>query len=152
MKAMQEAERQAALQKQRAAEEAEAARRMQQLNLGGYQPPQSYQDLYKDPEFFAHAYRKYVDELEQDVSSSSQHTYGSGQAHSQMSKPSYEDRADSEGLTTEYSNFSQVNADDEAQQEMINITSCDFKEFSAYMVKNYGEQAFNDGFKTIKQY
>lgn len=35
---------------------------------------------------------------------------------------------------------------------MINITSCDFKDFSAYMIKNYGEQAFNDGFKTIKNY
>ncbi len=37
-----------------------------------------------------------------------------------------------------------------AAQEMINITSCDFKEFAAYMCKNYGEAAFNDGFKTIK--
>lgn len=56
-------------------------------------------------------------------------------------------------MQTEYSGFAQTGTnDDAATQEMINITSCDFKEFSAYMVKNYGDHAFNDGFKTIKTY
>jgi hypothetical protein len=50
-------------------------------------------------------------------------------------------------MDTKYSGFGESSGDDQAAQEMINITSCDFKEFSSYMVKNYGEAAFNDGFK-----
>jgi hypothetical protein len=53
---MQEAER-------NKAEVEAAAKQVKMMNLGGYQPPQIYQERYKDPEFFAHAYQKYVDEL-----------------------------------------------------------------------------------------
>lgn len=56
---------------------------MQRMNLGGYQPPQSYQDLYKDPEFFAHAYRKYVDELGQDTSGQVPQSSSGGQSSQQ---------------------------------------------------------------------
>lgn len=36
------------------------------------------------------------------------------------------------------------------QEEMINITSCNYNEFAKYMMKQYGDQAFNTGFKCIK--
>jgi len=37
-----------------------------------------------------------------------------------------------------------------ANEEMINITSCNFNEFSAYMAKQYGNAQFNEGFTVIK--
>lgn len=38
-----------------------------------------------------------------------------------------------------------VNKDD-----MINITSCDFAEFKAYMATQYGDTAFDQGYAIIK--
>lgn len=38
----------------------------------------------------------------------------------------------------------------DSKEEMINITSCNLSEFSAYMIGQYGEMAFNEGFKIIK--
>lgn len=43
-----------------------------------------------------------------------------------------------------------ANASADSKEEMINITSCNLSEFSTYMVGQYGEQAFNEGFKIIK--
>jgi hypothetical protein len=37
-----------------------------------------------------------------------------------------------------------------SQEEMINITSCDFKEFARYMSQTYGPIAFEKGYKIIK--
>ena len=37
------------------------------------------------------------------------------------------------------------------QEDMINITSCDFKEFARYMSNTYGPVAFERGFKIIKE-
>lgn len=34
---------------------------------------------------------------------------------------------------------------------MINISACDFPEFSAYMRGQYGEKQFDEGFEIIKQ-
>jgi hypothetical protein len=34
---------------------------------------------------------------------------------------------------------------------MINITSCDFKEFGDYMSKQYGSTQFEKGFSIVKQ-
>lgn len=39
-----------------------------------------------------------------------------------------------------------VNKDD-----MINITSCDFAEFKAYMANQYGDAAFDQGYAIIKE-
>ena len=36
-----------------------------------------------------------------------------------------------------------------SQEDMINITSCDFKEFARYMGGTYGERAFERGYKII---
>lgn len=36
------------------------------------------------------------------------------------------------------------------QEEMINITSCDYREFSNFMRATYGVSAFEKGFKVIK--
>jgi hypothetical protein len=36
------------------------------------------------------------------------------------------------------------------QEEMINITSCDFNEFGAYMGKQYGMPQFQKGYEIIK--
>ena len=35
-------------------------------------------------------------------------------------------------------------------QAMINISACDFPEFSQYMIGQYGPQQFNEGFEIIK--
>lgn len=52
---------------------------------------------------------------------------------------SYQDRDENTELDTKYSGgFGENNVDDKDAQEMINITSCDFTEFKAYMIKNYG--------------
>lgn len=71
---------------------------MANMNLGGYQPPSEYNEKYKDPDFFAHAYRKYVDELGKEDSYSG----GSTPATAPPMKKilSYEDRND-EGLSTD---------------------------------------------------
>jgi hypothetical protein len=37
------------------------------------------------------------------------------------------------------------------QEEMINITSCNFEQFGAYMSKQYGAQQFQQGFDLIKK-
>lgn len=36
------------------------------------------------------------------------------------------------------------------QEEMINITACDFKEFSTFMKGTYGATAFEQGYRIIK--
>ena len=38
-----------------------------------------------------------------------------------------------------------------SQDDMINITSCDFKEFGDYMSKQYGSTQFEKGFSIVKQ-
>lgn len=35
-------------------------------------------------------------------------------------------------------------------QAMINISACDFPEFSQYMIGQYGQQQFTEGFEIIK--
>lgn len=36
------------------------------------------------------------------------------------------------------------------QEEMINITSCDFADFAAYMSRQYGQAQFAEGFNIVK--
>ena len=37
-----------------------------------------------------------------------------------------------------------------SNEDMINITSCNFSEFSGYMKKQYGQNAFDKGFSIVK--
>jgi len=38
----------------------------------------------------------------------------------------------------------------DSQQQMINLTACEFHEFQAYMIGQYGEKQFKEGFALIK--
>ena len=38
-----------------------------------------------------------------------------------------------------------------SQEEMINITSCDFTEFSAYMSQQYGAAQFTEGYQIVSK-
>jgi len=38
----------------------------------------------------------------------------------------------------------------DTQQQMINLTSCEFSEFQTYMTRQYGELQFKQGFALIK--
>lgn len=38
----------------------------------------------------------------------------------------------------------------DTQQQMINISACEFTEFQTYMIKQFGEQQFEEGFNIIK--
>ena len=57
----------------------------------------------------------------------------------QKKQSGYSDRTDLSGNSKEVS-----------QEEMINITSCDFNDFAAYMSRQYGAAEFKEGYKIVK--
>jgi hypothetical protein len=38
----------------------------------------------------------------------------------------------------------------DTQQQMINLSACEFNEFSAFMIQKFGERQFKEGFTLIK--
>lgn len=123
------------------------------MNIGGYAPPQRYQELYKDPEFFEYQYKKYVEHLakpgDDNWQAPSKKQNETQQSSTPSSNPSYADREES-AMGTETDGFGANKGATNEQEEMINITSCNYNEFAKYMINQYGEQGFNQGFRTIK--
>lgn len=70
----------------------------------------------------------------------------------QSSAGSYHDRdEESEASQTASEGFNIDKTYANEQEEMINITSCSYVDFSKYMSKQYGDKAFTQGYATIKK-
>lgn len=117
---------------------------MQNMNLNEYKPKYG-----QDPALFNEMYMDYINRLNQDNTSdnSTPTTIHSDRPYSQQSSTiAEEDRNEqtideSPGLPKQ----AQGNPGD-----LINISACEFKEFQQYMVGQYGEKQFKEGFTIIK--
>jgi len=142
-----------------------------------YQPPQSFMHQYNDPSFFNYEYQKYKAHLaaasnEDDTASTAQSSTPSAvqRNYSEVSEDRNQEDIQSLVQATDIDpnigaaqNVSAQAAaiDNEGQysnvtgnvskEEMINISSCEFPEFKAFMSQKYGAQVFDQGFVIIKQ-
>ena len=136
-----------------------AQQRLAELKLNDYQPKYG-----QDKELFNEMFMNYIDHLhksndqQSDVAtpiSTQLVTHSERPFSQQTSITQDEDRNDQDQDAEPQKQNSQTNAlakkpignDD---QNMINISGCEFSEFQQYMVAQYGQQQFVDGFQIIK--
>lgn len=117
------------------------------IEKSSYKPPQKCLDQYKDPEFFNYQYQQYIEQLskmnEDEVPA----------FISKASKQPEEDREDhsySQQTSDASYHKQQTTAEQSSQNDIINITSCEFPQFAEYMSKQYGAAAFKQGFQIVK--
>ena len=154
------------------AEEQARQAQAQMANLNTYQPPESYMQQYNDPSFFNYEYQKYKAHLASPNTEEDASTAGAStpQAMSRAASDISEDRnqddiqnlpqASDQGASTAPSSDGSIHNEGQyssvtgnvSKDEMINITSCEFPEFKAFMSEKYGGAKFDQGFAIVKQH
>ncbi len=111
------------------------------MYINQYKAPQSYYNQYQNQDFFNDQYMNYIKQLQNDLAQDQEQEYQQklaiGSSHSSHSSE-YEDREDQSEQTgvQDYN----TGSSDSNIDEMINLYTCDFAQFSQHMIKQYGEQ------------
>ena len=140
-------------------------------DMNVYQPPQPFMQKFNDPSFFNHEYEKYKAHLassnEEDATPAVPQTPEAIQRgvsdisddRNQEDISSLPQATGVEAATTASSasrdtinegQYANVTGNS-SKEEMINISSCEFPQFKAFMGEKYGADVFDQGFAIIKQ-
>ena len=140
-------------------------------NMNVYQPPQQFMQQYNDPGFFNYEYQKYKAHLaasnEDDASEAHPQTPSAISRNvSDISEDRNQEdvdnlptadnqsaasRAQSSAAVVNEGQYGNV-AGNVSKDEMINISSCEFPQFKAFMSEKYGAAVFDQGFQIIKSH
>ena len=127
--------------------QAELDKKLAAMNLNQYKPKYG-----QDPQMFNQMYMNYIEQLNQDADEISTPSAISERPYSQQSSQiAEEDRGDQQEEDSEASSAStssRVSAT--SQNQLINISACEFGEFQKYMISQYGENQFKQGYEIIK--
>ena len=130
--------------------QADLDKKLSAMNLNQYKPKYG-----QDPQMFNQMYMNYIDQLNQDTDELSTPTSISERPYSQQSSQiAEEDRGDNNNdeEDSEATNASAGSGklNQESQNQLINISACEFGEFQKYMISQYGEKQFKQGYEIIK--
>ena len=123
------------------------------MKLDGYKPKYG-----QEPEVFNNMYMQFAEGIYNPVDEKSASGAPSDRPYSQQSAvtQSVDDQEDDEPSPAPEKVEKQSSAGsigspaDSPQQTMINISSCEFAEFQKYMISQYGEQQFIQGYEAIR--
>ena len=127
--------------------QAELDKKLAAMNLNQYKPKHG-----QDPQMFNQMYMNYIDQLNQDADEISTPSAVSERPYSQQSSQiAEEDRGDNQEEDSEASSAQSAPSRAPASNnQLINISACEFGEFQKYMIGQYGENQFKQGYEIIR--